>query len=388
VSQSILNEIKHCTIKPTTQNKLFDHKAVSLDLRKKDKIITVPTVARFILKDPELEVLVALTVIEYYVLHTTTLVNQEKTRILGIIGTAKSDFRKIGPSSVHINVGSRSELEDLERERILGGIRDFVDGFPLQDLQRGDLREDVSDDFFLEGLINNIRNETISHQIFISNSLKKSRLELTEKIKQLKLNYNENIDEIIEREIELSKKIEDEARTELENNENFEYLNHEKITPYFVKLAKGSKSEAEMDDICDSDGNPFNSATDRKKFIVDFYANLYKKEPGEPESLAGCIEQFLGAEICNNKIVKESKIPANLARELDLPISLTELDESVKQGNKSAAGMDGLSNCFIKKFWRFLRIPVHRYTTYCINNGSLTHTFRTAKIKITTTLLG
>jgi hypothetical protein len=273
-------------------------------------------------------------------------------------------------------------LEDLERERILGGIRAFVDGFPLQDLQRGDLREDVSDDFFLEGLINNIRNETISHQIFISNSLKKSRLELTEKIKQLKLNYNENIDEIIEREIELSKKIEDEARTELENNENFEYLNHEKITPYFVKLAKGSKSEAEMDDICDSDGNPFNSATDRKKFIVDFYANLYKKEPGEPESLAGCIEQFLGAEICNNKIVKESKIPANLARELDLPISLIELDESVKQGNKSAAGMDGLSNCFIKKFWRFLRIPVHRYTTYCINNGSLTHTFRTAKIKI------
>jgi hypothetical protein len=44
--------------------------------------------------------------------------------------------------------------------------------------------------------------------------------------------------------------------------------------------------------------------------------------------------------------------------------------------------MDGLSNCFIKKFWQFLRIPVHRYATFCINNGSLTHTFRTAKIKI------
>jgi hypothetical protein len=87
-------------------------------------------------------------------------------------------------------------------------------------------------------------------------------------------------------------------------------------------------------------------------------------------------------EICNNKIVKESKIPTNLARELDLPISIIELDESAKQGNKSAAGMDGLSNCFIKKFWQFLRIPVHRYTTFCINKGSLTHTFRSAKIKI------
>jgi hypothetical protein len=71
-----------------------------------------------------------------------------------------------------------------------------------------------------------------------------------------------------------------------------------------VKLAKGSKSEAEMDDICDPDGNPFNTVADRKRFIVDFYANLYKKSPGEPERLGGCIEQFLGVEICNNKIRK------------------------------------------------------------------------------------
>jgi hypothetical protein len=201
-----------------------------------------------------------------------------------------------------------------------------------------------------------------------------------DKINRLKTDYGTNIDEIIELETELSKKIEDEARFALENTENFEYLNHEKITPYFVKLSKGSKSEAEMDDICDSDGRPFNTVSDRRKYIVDFYANLYKKAEDEPENLQGCIEQFLGAEICNSKIVRESKIPRNLSRELDLPISITELDESVKQGNKSAAGMDGLSNCFIKNFRNFLRLPVHRYATFCIANGALTHTFRTAKI--------
>jgi hypothetical protein len=227
-----------------------------MDLRRKPKIISVPTVARFILKDPELEILIALTVIEYYVQHTLTMSIQEKNRVLGIIGTSKSDFRKIGPSNVHINFGSRTEQDDLERERILGGIRAFVDEFPLQDLQLGGLRDDVGDDYFLEGLINNIRNETISHQIFVSNSLKKSRIDLLEKINNLKLDYSANIDEIIERENELSKKIEEEARAELENNDNFEYLNHEKITPYFVKLSKGSKSEAEMDDICDPDGRP------------------------------------------------------------------------------------------------------------------------------------
>jgi hypothetical protein len=137
-----------------------------------------------------------------------------------------------------------------------------------------------------------------------------------------------------------------------------------------------------MDDICDSDGRPFGNVADRRKYIVDFYANLYKKAEDEPENLQGCIEQFLGADICNSKIVRESKIPRNLSRELDQPISLAELDESVKQGNKSAAGMDRLSNCFIKNFWHFLRVPVHRYATFCVANGALTHTFRTAKIRI------
>jgi hypothetical protein len=102
-------------LNPPLKRKLFDHKAVILDLRRKDKIISVPTVARFILKDPELEILITLTVIEYYVLHTITMANHDKNRVLGIIGTAKSDFRKTGPSNVHINSGSRSDLEE-ERE--------------------------------------------------------------------------------------------------------------------------------------------------------------------------------------------------------------------------------------------------------------------------------
>jgi hypothetical protein len=207
-------------------------------------------------------------------------------------------------------------------------------------------------------------------------------MELLEKINRLKSNYSANIEEIVELENELSKKIEDEARASLENSENFEYLNHEKITLYFVKLSKGSKSEAEMDDICDSNGRAFNNVADRRKYTVNFYANLYKKAEDEPEKLQGCIEQFLGAEICNSKIVRESKIPRNLSHELDQHISISELDESVKQGNKSPAGMDGLSNCFIKKCWHFLRVPVHRYAIFCVASGSVTHTFRTAKIRI------
>jgi hypothetical protein len=137
-----------------------------------------------------------------------------------------------------------------------------------------------------------------------------------------------------------------------------------------------------MEDIRDGEGKTFANSADRKKFIVDFYAKLYKKPDDDPADVTGCIENFLGQEICENKIVRDSKIPRRLAQELESPISLAELDISVKQGNRSAAGMDGLSNCFIKKFWHLLRILLHRYVMLCTRKGSLTHTFRTAKIRI------
>jgi hypothetical protein len=43
-------------------------------------------------------------------------------------------------------------------------------------------------------------------------------------------------------------------RTEIENLSSFEYLNDEKITPYFVNLAKCNTAAATTDSICDSDG--------------------------------------------------------------------------------------------------------------------------------------
>ena len=44
--------------------------------------------------------------------------------------------------------------------------------------------------------------------------------------------------------------------------------------------------------------------------------------------------------------------------------------------------MDGLSNCFIKKYWEFLRLPLHRYTTACHTSGTLTQNFSAASIKL------
>jgi hypothetical protein len=80
--------------------------------------------------------------------------------------------------------------------------------------------------------------------------------------------------------------------------------------------------------------------------------------------------------------VRDSKLSEQKSAELEQAITIEELDISAMQGNKSAAGMDGLSNCFIKRFWALLRVPLHRYLLECLRKDSLTLTFKTAKIKI------
>jgi hypothetical protein len=112
-----------------------------------------------------------------------------------------------------------------------------------------------------------------------------------------------------------------------------------------------------MSDIKNVDGNPFTSCDEMKDYVRSYYATLYKKDANEPQNFDNCIENFLGENICNNPITTSRKIPVDLAARLYLPITIEELDKSISQANKSACGMDGLSNCFIKKYWHFFRTP-------------------------------
>ncbi len=119
-----------------------------------------------------------------------------------------------------------------------------------------------------------------------------------------------------------------------------------------------------------------------KAHIRNFYQKIYKKPESDNHIRDDCIKTFLGEEICNSRLVRDSIIPDQTAQDFEEFISIEELDVSVSQGNGSAAGMDGINNCFIKKFWHLLRIPLHRYTTCCHQKGSLTQSFRTASIKL------
>jgi hypothetical protein len=68
-------------------------------------------------------------------------------------------------------------------------------------------------------------------------------------------------------------------RSKLESSKNFEIFNNEKITPNFLNLAKGQKSEASLLDLKREDGSDFPSEDERKTYVRNFYKNLYQK-PG------------------------------------------------------------------------------------------------------------
>jgi hypothetical protein len=77
------------------------------------------------------------------------------------------------------------------------------------------------------------------------------------------------------------------------------------------------------------------------------------KIPKERKSVnyENCIENFLGDGILNNPIVSGSKLTENERNSLETPLTIYELDNSIKISNKkSAPGVDGFSNKMLEIF--------------------------------------
>ncbi len=381
VSRCMLDSVTKAWIQPGLQNKLFDHRAVLIELSIKEKVITPPTVSKKILKDSETELVVGLSVADVYLIYSTSLTEPELANLHTGIGQAWRDLRQAGPGNNYVVPGDRSEHDELVRDGLLASVREFLEFFPFQRVRDGGLN--VGDDIFMEVLINAVRNETISYQQFVQKNCNKQKTLLINRIKELKRTNLPGSDSIIEAERTLNRQLDIEMRAEIENLSSFEYLNDEKITPYFVSLAKCNTATATTDSICDAHGTPFQSSKLRNEYVRNFYADLYKIPEGQIPAPENCIEEFLGPEICNSNVVRDSKLSEQKSAEREQAITIEELDISAMQGNKSAAGMDGLSNCFIKRFWALLRVPLHRYLLECLRKESLTFTLKkTAKIKI------
>jgi hypothetical protein len=352
-------------------------------MKKKNTGILRPAISNKDLEDDLLEFLLIATTVETYIIHCDLVVIAGRNRnfLLNTCGMIKKMIKDCGPP-LELCIG-----EDLDparaqaRARLRTRIQVLLLTIKVEDFETIPLSCDP--DTFLETLLINIKNETISHQSYMRKAKLKKLKDLENQIISLKKTPVNNTDEILRKEKELNLLRDFEMRSELERFRHFDILNNEKMSPRFIALTKIKANSDPLDKVCKADGSAFATALERQEYINNFYQSIYTPDPANQVLSPTVIEDFLGLVICESDVVKKSKLTQDEMLHFDRPITLQELDHATYSLNeKSAGGLDGIGAKFLKKFWFLLRQPMLKYVTHCFNTGNLTQSFSSAGIKL------
>jgi hypothetical protein len=238
----------------------------------------------------------------------------------------------------------------------------------------------TNDSVFFEILYQTLMDNILSFQGWLKKLSNCKKSDLISRLNGLKSNYLTNCNEIFNLEQELNELVEQELSSRISSMKIFENLNAEKPTPLFLCLTK-TRDNSGLEKI-NKNGVPFESDQERHQHIYSEYEKLFRKKVRAPLP-DGVIEDFLGHDIVNSDIVRNSKLTEQEKNLLEAPLSLAELDISVKKAKlRSAPGVDGYTNVLIQHCWKFLRLPYLRYCNYCYDNNSLSTNFRSARIRL------
>ena len=384
ISSAIFANVSDCDILPSLQSKLFDHKAIVLSFYPKKKSLSNrSSISPKILGFPETELIVRTAVAECYI-HNIDLVNVENFQrepLLRTVGLIKTNLRELGPPFKHTDPFFFLPEETRERNLKLLRIENLINTLNIAELQELPLVTDMAT--FTESLLFSIKNDVCSFQHFVAikkNELSKSVLDSLNREKNKSppdVGALKNLEKIL---LNIN---EAELKLEVEKSPLYEFINNEKITPEFLKLAKATRAESRLADIKKADGSDFVSHAERNEYIVQYFANIYKKPEGPDRLGEGAIENFLGQDIVNHPIVANSRLTAEEAASLEGDLTLAELDSAINEcRTRSAPGPDGINNAFIKKFWYLLRIPIQKYAKYSFEAGKLSQTFCNGSIRL------
>jgi exonuclease III len=308
VSDALLDFVTGCNISDSTQNKLFDHRAIFVEFNVKKQVSKVKKIAisNKELDDPLLEYLTHAVVCETYIIHSNiaSIGRFNRDDLLQFCGRLRVQIRECGPPVESIcGIDPTAEATAARQDKV-GRLSILKNNLDLDSIVRSPLV--VEHDIFLDILLINVKNEVVSHQSFI----RKKRIEklewLQKRIKTLKNEPDPDMDAIFLAETQLDKIQDSEMREELEKFRFFDIINDEKMTPRFLSLAKVDKSKDSLKKIKKDNGTDFANDNERIEHIRKFYSDIYKKPAPNDTLPPGCINNFLGPEICENRIVKNS----------------------------------------------------------------------------------
>jgi exonuclease III len=378
ISDSILDTVSDCNIAESLSCSLFDHKSVTLRLGNAtvggSNVIFNSTINHSRFMD-----IVTTSITDTYLNHaapdTVNLAVHQR-----MLGTAFQLIRDLN------NLEQEIEMEGISEQRTRTGeqLREQLD-FALRSLPGTEtlinLNLTADPDIFFEVLCSNLKNNVCSFQGWLKKIETCSTNHIKKTLLRLKSSYLDNSEVIFELERRLTNIHDRNLSSKVSGFKIFENLNSEKPTPAFVAIAK-NRSMGKLHSIKKPDGSAFLDDNDRNEYIRGCFQELYMNR--DPDHLPDdIIETFLGPEILNSDLVRNSKLSNDESAWLDRPLTLAELDISVKKGKlRSAPGADGFSNLFINRCWPHLRYAFFNYANFCLDKGILTHNFRSASIRL------
>jgi len=396
IGDEMISNVTRCTIASHLSAKIFDHKPVFLDFQR-NKAKARPFINRTILSNARTDDIVLASFMDTYLTHTDTE-NPENRAILAEVHHAEgvdpvqTEKEKIGrfmqlikrynDLNERLILDPLNNLLTLELAGTNGEIRELKETFWKPDVVLR-LKLTANPDTFLEVLMSNIKGNVISFQHWVKKTNNLLKSSLVSRLNELKTNYEQNADEIVQIESRLCNIVDEDISAKVKSMKLFECLNAEKPTPLFMSLARSRAISKKLAVIRKPDGTPYDSPADQVEGIVNYYADLYKKPPDERINYTDCVADFLGPDIVQHPIVQGSMLSEQERQLLDSPLTQKEIDDSMEQANtKSAPGIDGISNTFLKKYWEYIGTALFNYATHCFNKGILTANFRTASIKL------
>jgi hypothetical protein len=171
VSESIVDLVSSCDIKYTLQNRLFDHKAIVMEINSK-KVYKKgrQVIDNKIMSSDIIDFVIHCAVAETYVHHIRHVNNRDA--LLNSIGQLKVIIFNLG---LHWSDRPGEDvIEDANaaRDGLLNRARYLLTLLDIRVFENAELACDA--DIFMEVLVNNVRNETCSYQAFFLKEKKKS----------------------------------------------------------------------------------------------------------------------------------------------------------------------------------------------------------------------
>lgn len=374
VSPNLIEKVSEVDYIPSLNKNLFDHSPVSLKLnyRTKSRIdVFKPRISKGQINVIGLKQICRIEIVNTLLEHSPPNLFLDFKRSIQLVNIEAENISKI-VYNFYLNENRDLLLKQLIETRLFL-LDTSLDHIPILEVIESILTPDY--DVLLQVVLNNVLIRISSFQCRIRHAINSKLNELKMKFSQAKFKDDWNLADRFERKItEINH---DRIISKLKNGPLWHILEGERPSRAFCSLYKNGNKQRDLSTVKDDNGLDFINSDVRNQYISDYFKNLYCEKPTSIN-----IEHFLG-DIVHSPYVQKKKLNQMEKDILDSPLTLNELDESLKNSNKnSCGGGDGFSFLSIQLIWPYIRVLVLKSFNHMLTKGELSANMADVQIKL------